>query len=176
MRRLVNVMDIRDEAARTERWDRRFLGIAQSVSEWSKDPSTRCGAVIVRPDRTICSLGYNGFPRGCDDDPSLYEDRDLKYDRVVHAELNAILSARELLLGYTLYSWPPGQGPTCARCATAVIQVGIRRVVFVFSGPDSPFGDRWVESQQRGIRMYQEVGVEVVGYPMASGGLAGYRR
>lgn len=168
MRRLVNVMDELEIQERTERWDRRFLGVAEHVSQWSKDPSTRCGAVVVRPDRTIASLGYNGFPRGCSDEPELYRDRDLKYDRVVHAELNAILSAREPLRGYILYSWPPGQGPTCARCAAAVIQAGIARVVYVHAGGDtpfvSPFGERWLESQRRGLQMYDEARVVVQGY------------
>ena len=50
-----------------EKWDRRFLALAEHVADWSKDPSTKTGAVIVRPDRTIASMGYNGFPRGMAD-------------------------------------------------------------------------------------------------------------
>lgn len=66
------------------KWDRRFLRLAQEVASWSKDPSTKTGAVIVRPDKTIAAIGYNGFPRGCDDAPELYAHRETKLSRVVH--------------------------------------------------------------------------------------------
>ena len=66
-------------------WHQRFLALAAHVGSWSKDPSTKVGAVIVRNDRTIVSVGYNGFPRHCDDDPELYADRTKKYPRTVHA-------------------------------------------------------------------------------------------
>lgn len=107
------------------RWARRFLRLAREVSTWSKDPSTQCGAVIVRPDRSICSLGYNGFPRGFRDDTALYTDREIKYDRVVHAEMNAILSAREPLRGYVLFTYP---FMPCSRCAVHVAQAGLAEV------------------------------------------------
>ena len=100
--------------------------MAEHVSKWSRDPSTKCGAVIVRPDKSLASTGFNGFPRGMDDDEELYDNREVKYDRVIHAELNAILSAHEPVRGYTLYVWPL---PTCSRCAVHVIQSGISRVV-----------------------------------------------
>jgi dCMP deaminase len=53
----------------TDKWDARFLDLARHVATWSRDPSTQTGAVIVRPNRTIASVGYNGFPRDCNDDP-----------------------------------------------------------------------------------------------------------
>src|SRR4051812_43949974 len=100
-----------------EKWDRRFLQMARLVASWSKDPSTKCGAVIVRPDKTVASVGFNGFPKGTNDDDELYADRETKYSRVVHAEQNALIFAREPLDGYTMYTWPQGFGPTCDRCA-----------------------------------------------------------
>lgn len=109
-----------------DKWDRRFLELAAHVAQWSKDPSTKCGAVIVRPDKTICSVGYNGFPRNMKDDQELYDHRDIKYDRIIHAEMNAILNANEVVKGFTLYTHP---GPSCLRCAAHVIQAGIVRVV-----------------------------------------------
>lgn len=146
-----------------EKWDIRFLQLAETVAQWSKDPSTKVGAVIARPDRTVASLGYNGFPRGMRDDPELYADRERKLSRVVHAELNAILNAREPLRGYTLFVWPPGYGPTCDRCAVHVIQSGIARVVGI-RRVDDDFSDRWRISCEEAWGMYEEAGVRVTMY------------
>jgi dCMP deaminase len=95
------------------KWDTRFLDLAALVASWSKDPSTKVGAVIVRPDRTVASLGYNGFPRGVADTESRYEDRETKYQLVVHAEANAIISAGESVKGMTMY----GTLFPCCDCA-----------------------------------------------------------
>jgi dCMP deaminase len=109
---------------RETKWDRRFLRLASEIATWSKDPGTRVGAIIVRPNRTIASLGYNGFPRGSND---VYTTRDQKLLRTVHAELNAIISAREPLDGCTIYVAPLCP---CSTCAGAIVQAGIKRVVF----------------------------------------------
>ena len=143
---------------RRREWDERFIEMAKLVASWSKDPSTQCGAVIVRPDRTVASVGFNGFPKGCSDADEKYADRDLKLARVVHAELNAILFAREPLKGYTMYTYPAGMSPTCDRCAAHVIQSGITRVVH-YKGE---FGERWRESMERALDMYEEADVEIV--------------
>lgn len=143
------------------RWDRRFLELAELVAGWSKDPSTRCGAVVVRPDNTVCSVGYNGFPRGTSDAPALYEDREAKYSRVVHAEVNAVLHARERLDGYSLYTWPPSFSPTCDRCATCVIQSGVSRVA-CWRDETSGFSERWRGMFESALALYAEAGVEVV--------------
>lgn len=135
-----------------EKWDRRFLDLAKLVASWSKDPSTQTGAVIVRPDRTVVSLGYNGFPRGTSDDPALYADRPTKLDRVVHCEVNAILTAKEPLAGYTLYTYP---FLSCIRCATVVIQVGLKRVVAPRPTPEQE--SRWDFQKSRDL--FKEVGI-----------------
>lgn len=137
-------------------WDKRFLGLAEHVSSWSKDPRTKVGAVIVRPNRTVVSVGYNGFPRGMTDLPPRYEDKDEKYSRIVHAEMNAILHSTEKLEGYTLYTWP---FMTCDRCAVAVIQSGITRVV----SPRCPeeLLERWGESFKKSKEYYLEGRVAV---------------
>lgn len=109
-------------------WHTRFLALAAHIATWSRDPEKKVGSVIVRPDKTIATMGFNGFPRGVDDLPDRYIDRNLKLDMVVHAEMNAILHAREPLHGYTLYVWP---FHPCTRCATAIIQAGISHVVTV---------------------------------------------
>lgn len=146
------------------KWDRRFFDLANLVSTWSKDPSTKCGAVIVRPDKTIASVGYNGFPRGCDDSPEIYENRELKYERVVHAECNAILNARERLDDYKIYTWPAGYGPTCSNCAKHIIQSGISEVFHLKD--ESEFALRWKEQAEIGLQMYAESGVQVWSFPV----------
>jgi dCMP deaminase len=103
-----------------------MLSLAKEIASWSKDPSTKCGAVLCSRNMEIISLGFNGFPRGADDSPELYEDRAVKLERVIHAEMNAILSARRDLRGSMLYTWPM---MPCQRCAAHIIQAGICRVV-----------------------------------------------
>lgn len=143
--------------SRRETWDEFYLGLAQYWAQHrSKDPSTKCGSIIVRPDNTQASAGYNGFPRGVSDDPALYEDRAAKYPRVVHAETNAILNAREPLHGYTLYIWP---FMTCERCATNIIQAGIKRVVSPEATPEQI--ERWGESFKIALALYAQAGVTV---------------
>ena len=105
--------------------------MAKFVSTKSKDPSTKVGAIIVEPDTNLLiSSGYNGFPRGVDDTPERYNDRELKYKLVVHAELNAILLAGYRAKGARLYVWPSFMlPPVCNECCKAVIQSGIKEVV-----------------------------------------------
>lgn len=137
-------------------WDDFFLGLAEYVATASKDPSTKVGAAIVRPDRTIASLGYNGFPRGVDD---TYLDREHKLLRTVHAEMNAILSAREPLHGCTLYVSPLFP---CANCAAAIIQSGITAVV-ARMGTLRP---EWQTSFDAAADIFSQAGVNSILYPV----------
>jgi dCMP deaminase len=136
------------------RWDNYFFDICRANAAMSYDPSTKVGAVIVRPDKTIAATGFNGFPRGCEDHADLYQDRDLKLSRVIHAEMNAILHAREPLHGYTLYVWP---FPPCDRCMAHIIQAGITRVVSVPLPEDATA--RWNDSMRRAADLALEAGV-----------------
>ena len=136
------------------KWHKRFLDLADHISNWSRDPSTRVGAVIVRPDRTITSLGYNGFPRGVDDSSDRYDNRPLKYQFTCHAEANAIVATHERLDGHTIYSSPLHP---CNECAKLIIQSGIRTVV---SRP--PMDPKWVESFSIASQMFREANVEVI--------------
>ena len=129
--------------------------MAKLVSCWSKDPGHKVGAVIVRPDRTVASLGYNGFPRGVEDK---YEDRETKLLKTVHAEMNAILSAREPLKGYMLYVSPLFP---CANCAAGIVQSGIAQVVADLP-KDTP--DAWAKSFEVAAGMFDEVGIGVSVY------------
>ena len=135
------------------KWDQRFLALAAQVATWSQDPSTGCGAVIVRPDRTVASLGFNGFPRGMEDRETRYLNRQDKYARIIHAEINALTHAREPLSNFTLYC----NLPVCHICALQVIQSGIKRVVY--PKPSEDFSSRWGESAQKGRNYFEECGV-----------------
>ncbi len=139
------------------RWHEYFMDIAERTARMSKDPSTQCGAVIVRPNKTIASMGYNGFPRAIHDAAELLVNRPAKYKRVIHAEMNAILTAREPLEGYSLYVWP---FPSCERCAVHIIQAGITSVLFP-GVPDS-LQDRWAESIEVSMALYEEADVGTI--------------
>ncbi len=113
-------------------WDEYFMGVALLAAGRSKDPSTQVGACIVDSNNRILSTGYNGFPLGCSDDEFPWnrnEDAgETKYPFVVHAELNAILNATgKQLQGSKIYValFP------CNECAKAIIQSGIREVIYL---------------------------------------------
>ena len=113
-------------------WDEYFMGIAILSANRSKDPSTQVGACIVNSEKRIMSVGYNGFPAGCSDDEFPWaregEEYDTKYPYVCHAELNAILNCRaQNLAGCKIYValFP------CNECAKAIIQSGIKEVVYL---------------------------------------------
>jgi len=139
-------------------WDLRFSQMAKLVSTWSKDPSTKVGSVIVRPNKTVASIGFNGFPRGVPDNPEHYENRTMKLAITKHAEENAILFAREELEGYVLYVYPL---PPCTHCAGDIIQRGISRVVAVVP---SKFKHRLTDPMycfDLSLRMFEQAGVQV---------------
>lgn len=140
-------------------WDEYFLRIAAVAASKSKDPSTQVGAVIVRPDNTQVSAGYNGFPRGVADTPERLNDRNIKYSLVIHAEMNAILTARESLNGCTLYTVP---FMPCDRCFVHVIQAGIKRVVYTRATDDQNI--RWGEAFARVLALATETNIEMVEY------------
>ena len=139
------------------RWQARFIGLAREIASWSKDGGTQVGAVIVRPDRTICSVGFNGFPRGVEDGKFAIADRDTKLLRTIHAELNAILSAKEPLNGYSLFVWP---FQPCSQCAAAIIQSGIVDVYCSYN--DHMAHERWSESFKAALQMFDEAEVRVI--------------
>ena len=137
-------------------WDEYFMGLAHLSAMRSKDPSTQVGAVIVDAEHTVVGIGYNGLPIGCSDDEFPWDREggmlETKYAFVVHAELNAILNSTRDLHGCTLYvSLFP-----CNECAKAIIQSGIRRIVY----EDDKYAtaDNVIASK----RMLNAAGVELV--------------
>ena len=135
-------------------WDKRYLDMADIVASWSKDPSTKIGAIAVGKKGQLLAQGYNGFPRGVEDCPNKYKDRILKYDYIVHAEENAIYNACTngvSLEGASMYVTGL---PTCHRCAKAIIQVGIKRVFIRAKVPE-----RWIDSWALTQSLFREAGV-----------------
>ncbi len=129
---------------------------AKEIAEWSKDPSTKVGAIIVR-DLQILSTGYNGFPRNMSDTSELLENRDEKLLRTVHAEANAVAQAAlngVSLRNSTVYIWPL---LPCSACATLLAQAGIVRIV---SSKD-PMPSRWGRSMEIAAEILEEVGVSL---------------
>ena len=114
-------------------WNLKMMQLADHVAQWSKDRSTKVGAVIVDINNPI-SMGYNGFPRGCNDDIEERHARPLKYDWVLHAEENAIMNAARhgiKTYGTDMYvNWFP-----CAKCAGMIVNAGIKRI-FCDKEPD----------------------------------------
>lgn len=137
-----------------DKWDQRYLEMARLVALWSKDPSTGCGAVIVRPDRSLVSVGFNGFPRRLADNMAHYHDRPIKLSRMAHSEANAVRHARERLDGYTVYSWPM---LPCDRCANQLINHEIARIVCTPPTPEQ--AERWAFSFDSTRSMCADAGV-----------------
>ncbi len=134
-------------------WDEYFMGVAMLAARRSKDPSTQVGACIVSPENIIISTGYNGLPNGCSDDEYPWDRQggQTKYPYVVHAELNAILNASGRdLRGSRLYValFP------CNECAKAIIQAGVREVLYL--------SDKYASSEatRASKRMLDSAGVQ----------------
>ena len=138
-------------------WDDRWMDLCDFISQWSKDRSTKVGSVIVDDRQVLVSIGWNGFPRGIDDDVELRHDRPLKYKVTEHAERNAIYNAAAKghpLLDCTLYvKWFP-----CSDCARAIIQSGLKAVVC--DEPDF-MADRWGEDFRVSYALLTEAGIDV---------------
>ena len=137
-------------------WEEYFMGLAHLSGLRSKDPNTQVGAVIVDENNRVVSIGYNGFPSGVSDDEFPWGREggvlDTKYAFVVHAELNAILNSQRSFRGCSLYvSLFP-----CNECAKAIIQAGIKRIIFEsdkYDGADTNIASK---------RMLRAAGVELV--------------
>lgn len=134
------------------RWDGRYLDLAEYWSQYSKDPSTKVGAVVVKRNAVV-SLGFNGLPVNVADTDERLNNRELKYKMICHGEQNAMTFAHQDLTGCVLYTWP---FMPCSVCAGRVIQEGIVRAVAPYS--DNP---RWQEAFAITKQMFEEAGVEL---------------
>jgi dCMP deaminase len=141
------------------KWNERYMAMAKEVAQWSKDPNTKVGAVAVGTKGQILSQGFNGFPRGILDLPERLNEREIKYQFVVHAEMNVIYNATYSgvsLDGAKLYVYGL---PVCNECAKGIIQVGIKEVYVAQECID--LRPHWLESYQKTLDMFNEVGIKV---------------
>ncbi len=139
-------------------WSNYFLDIAGVAATKSKDPSTKVGAVLVRPDKTIASVGFNGFPRRIYDCPTLLNERKEKYKRTIHAEMNTILNCRDQSMnGYHMFLEPL---LPCEHCTIHIIQAGIISIC-VRDLQVCKEHPRWGSGQQASLDLLEEAGVLV---------------
>ena len=148
-------------------WDEYFMGVSHLSGMRSKDPNTQVGACIVSDDNKILSMGYNGFPKGCSDDDFPWEregeELETKYPFVTHSELNAILNYRGgSLEGAKIYvSLFP-----CNECAKAIIQAGIKTIVFdsdkYANTPGTRASKRMLDAAGVRYYQYQRTGREIM--------------
>lgn len=131
--------------SKEEIWHHRWLRLTKEVATWSKDPSSKIGAVIVDSSNRIVSLGYNGFAENVEETPERWE-RPLKYEYVIHAEVNAILNARHRdVSDCTLYvSTHP-----CHKCLMQIINAGIKAIYWI--APTEDFASRWLTPEKMEI-------------------------
>lgn len=158
-------------AFKSTKWDQRYLNIAREVASWSKDPSSKIGAVAVGYWGQILSQGYNGFPRGIEDSEARLTDRAEKIKRVIHAEMNCIYNAARNgvdLKGADVYVYGL---PTCRECAKALIQVGATRIIGAHS---TEVKVEWAESHADAEEMFREAGIPTYSYPASYSVLSGY--
>ncbi len=141
-----------------QKWDQRFMRLAEEVGGWASCLRRKVGAVIVR-DKRVVSTGYNGAPSGissCAERGECLRDKmqiesgtraELCY--ATHAEQNAIIQAAKYgiaIEGATLYC----THQPCVICAKMIINAGIKRVVYKEGYPD-----------EFSMRLFEEAGTEV---------------
>jgi dCMP deaminase len=134
------------------------MDLAKQVGTWSKDPSKQIGAVAIGSKGQVLAQGYNGFPRGIDDNESRLNTKETKYKYVVHAEMNLIYNATFngiSLNGSTVYV---SGLPVCSECAKGLIQVGVKQIVM---SKDSLEGadEKWLDSFELTIALLNEAGI-----------------
>jgi dCMP deaminase len=143
------------------KWDKKFLTAAQFFSTWSKDKSRQVGSVAVGPDNEIRAIGYNGMPRGVDDNLSCRHERPKKYLFFEHAERNLIYNCARIgtpLKGCKIYlQWFP-----CAGCARGIVQSGLIEVIC--KKPDSKEDERWMEEFEAALEILNEAKVKITYY------------
>jgi len=138
-------------------WDLKFIELSKHVAQWSKDTNRKNGAVIVDDDNIVLSLGYNGFPRDCDDSIESRYEQPIKYLYTEHAERNSIYHAarsgviiKNSRMYMTMFC--------CADCARAIIQSGIKKIIA--PTPDLEH-EKWGPHFKAAIDMLEEAKIEI---------------
>lgn len=135
-----------------KKWDLFFLGLAKYISTASKDPNTKVGAIIIDGNKRIISTGFNGYATRVKDVD--LDNRKLKLQKIIHAEMNAILFAKQDLTGCGLITYPM---MPCSSCSSIIIQSGIKRCVFPKATKEQL--GRWKESFSIAKKQFGEAGV-----------------
>ena len=128
------------------KWDERFMQLAETVAEWSScfQQNRHVGAVIVK-DKRILTTGYNGAPAGlkscAERGVGLRRERNIASGTMqevcyaVHAEQNAIIQAAKLgisLEGSVMYV----THQPCVICTRMIINSGVKKVIYKNGYPD----------------------------------------
>lgn len=145
------------------KWDKHFMQEAKWASRKSKDRSTKVGAVVVNDRHVDLVRGWNGFPRGVNDDVEARHARPAKYVWTEHAERNAIYNAASegiALRGTTLYC----THMPCADCARGIIQAGITRVCTA-NYETVAAGSLMALSHNDTLDMFEEAGISISIFP-----------
>ena len=124
-----------------DKWDNQYMDLAKCIAKWSKDPSTKIGAVAIGDKGQVLSQGYNGFPRGIEDSPERLHVREEKYKYIVHAEMNCIFNAS--FNGVSLAN------STMYICGLPCCSV-----------TDLDGAERWKDSWNRSKAMFDEAGIK----------------
>lgn len=144
-------------------WQEYYIGMAIYAARKSKDGSSKFGAVLVRPDKTIASVGFNGFPRRMTDYKHMLEaktqkGREQKYMRIVHAECNCLDHNRDHdTTGYHLFV----NGLPCAACALRIASTGVN-YVYYYNDPAYDYETRWAESIAKSKKIFEEAGIDLI--------------
>lgn len=140
---------------------KKFVPVVLSVASMSKDRSTKVGAIALGPDLEIRSVGYNGFPRGVNDDDDARHERPIKYSFVVHSESNVVAQAARAGTSLDGCTVMVSSLYPCSMCTRMMIQAGIRRVIAV--EVDHVAMERWHDEWAISKQMLEEAGVEFIG-------------
>jgi dCMP deaminase len=131
------------------KWIHYYLKLAVTVSEQSRDPSTKCGAILVNNNKDIVATGFNGFPERVEDNDEWLNDREFKYAAIIHAEMNAILRCPVPTRGLHMFM----TAPPCSNCAKHIIAAGISSIYWL--KPPVEFAKRWEVELNRSKILYE---------------------
>ena len=145
-------------------WDHYFFSLVHAVREKSKDRSTKVGALIVNQHNEVINTGFNGFPRGINDDNEAYHLRPAKYDYTEHAERNAIYQAAAGRGGTRGCRMFLGFNPIraiCTGCARGIIQAGIIEVIGPYNVKFAGKGAQWEHDCNVAHHMLKDAGIKL---------------
>lgn len=145
------------DEVRTIQWLEYFMKLAENVSEMSKDPSHKIGAVIVDKNKRIVSTGFNGFARNIIDSEERLNNKDIKRKLTLHAEENAVTFAKRDLTGCDIFvfGYPP-----CAHCTSLLIQSGVKCIYY--RNPTKRVSEHWKEDFELAEQIAKEVEVPYI--------------